>query len=86
MGTDIATRVEPAQHELDWRALPPPEPLQRALALADALPPGATASVLTPCWPAPLLTALDERGLLWSAGNAADGGVRVRFWRADART
>ena len=48
---------------LDLRALPMPEPMERALAAADALPPGGALSVLTPFMPMPLLEVLADRGL-----------------------
>lgn len=71
---------------MDWdlRALTAPAPLLRSLEFADALSPGETATVLTPCWPEPLFAALAERGLRWNAAVAADGGVRVCLWRPDA--
>lgn len=70
--------------EWDLRALSAPAPLLRSLELADALSPGETATVLTPCWPEPLFTALAERGLRWHADAVADGGARVCLWRPDA--
>lgn len=62
---------------LDLRHLPAPEPLVRALAAADALQPGQALEVLTPLLPAPLLEALDARGLRWRSEPCADGGAWV---------
>lgn len=70
--------------ELDLRGFPAPEPLLRALAAADALEAGAAVSVLTPLLPHPLLAALTERGLRWTAEERAGGGACVRIERPHA--
>lgn len=59
----------------DFRGLPAPEPMVRALAAADALPPGASVAVLTPLMPAPLLELLAARGLVTDSRELLDGGV-----------
>jgi len=69
--------------ELDLRALPMPEPMERALAAADALAPGGTLSVLTPWMPLPLLQVLAERGLQADAEPLPEQGARVRIHRPD---
>jgi uncharacterized protein (DUF2249 family) len=69
--------------ELDLRALPMPEPMERALAAADALPPGGALSVLTPWMPLPLLELLAERGLHAEAAPLPDQGARVWIRRPD---
>jgi hypothetical protein len=69
--------------ELDLRALPMPEPMERALAAADALPPGGALSVLTPFMPLPLLEVLAEHGLLADAELLPDHGARVWIRRPD---
>ncbi|PWK85777.1 DUF2249 domain-containing protein [Fulvimonas soli] len=66
---------------LDLRRLPAPEPLQRALAAADALLPGQSLRVLTPLLPAPLLDALAQRGLHARAEPLAEGGAQVTIRR-----
>jgi uncharacterized protein (DUF2249 family) len=62
---------------LDLRTLPPPEPMQHALAAADRLKPGQVLEVLTPLMPMPLLTALAERGLEAKATSLSEGGAKV---------
>jgi hypothetical protein len=69
--------------ELDLRALPMPEPMERALAAAEALAPGGTLSVLTPWMPLPLLELLAERGLQADAEALPDQGARVWIRRPD---
>ena len=63
--------------ELDLRWLPPPEPMLRALAAADALSPGQTVQVLTPMLPTHLLDALASRGMRATAFALPTGGARV---------
>jgi hypothetical protein len=63
--------------ELDLRWLPSPEPMLRALAIADALLPGQAVQVLTPLLPTPLLDALVSRGLQATAFALPTGGARV---------
>lgn len=86
--SDVATPAPaPAETsritELDLRALPMPEPMERALAAADALPPGGMLSVLTPWMPLPLLQVLAERGLQAGAEPLPDQGARVWIRRPD---
>lgn len=69
--------------ELDLRGLPPPEPMLRALAAADALLSGQAVQVLTPLLPMPLLDALASRGLQASASVLPTGGARVLIRRRD---
>ena len=69
---------------LDLRELPAPEPLQRALAAADALEPGQAVEVLTPLLPVPLLDALAARGLSWRSEPCADHGTWVAIVRPAA--
>ncbi len=69
---------------LDLRDLPAPEPFLRALEAADALQPGQALEVLTPLLPAPLLEALDVRGLRWRSEPCADRGTWVAILRPAA--
>lgn len=71
-------------NRLDLRDLAAPEPLLRALAAADALQPGQALEVLTPLLPAPLLEALDARGLRWRSEPCADRGTWVAILRPAA--
>ena len=71
-GPSMDARPETA---LDFRGLPAPEPMARALAAADALLPGGEVAVLTPLMPLPLLDLLAVRGLLTQSRALADGGV-----------
>ena len=73
-----------AVKRLDLRALPAPEPLLQALAAADALQPGQALEVLTPLLPAPLLEALESRGLHWRAEPCVDHGIWVAILRPAA--
>lgn len=73
-----------AVNRLDLRALRAPEPLLQALAAADALEPGQAVEVLTPLLPAPLLEALDARGLHWRSEPCADHGTWVAILRPAA--
>lgn len=80
MPTDPSNRApdgEPAPAELDLRGLPAPEPMLRALAVADALRPGQRVQVLTPLLPTPLLDVLMARGLQATATPLPAGGARV---------
>lgn len=63
--------------ELDLRALPAPQPMERALAEADRLVPGAELVVLTPLMPLPLLDLLDACGFEAAATPLVEGGARV---------
>ena len=63
--------------ELDLRALPAPQPMERALAAAEALARGGELVVLTPLMPLPLLDLLDGRGFETVATPLGDGGARV---------
>lgn len=62
---------------LDLRHLPAPEPLERAIAAADALTPGGKLEVWTPMLPVPLLQLLDARGFTASAELLEDGTARI---------
>lgn len=68
---------------LDLRDLPAPEPLVRALAAIDALPPGGVLRVLTPMQPQPLLDLLRSRRIGYSTMPCEDGGCAVTVWNED---
>jgi hypothetical protein len=69
---------------LDLRHLPAPEPLERAIAAADALAPGAKLEVWTPMLPVPLLQLLDARGFRVRAELLKDGTTRIFVERVNA--
>lgn len=77
MSTVAVSRALEPVLELDLRALPMPEPLERALAAADALAPGELLSVLTPWMPVPLLQALAERGMQTGVESLPNHEARV---------
>lgn len=66
---------------LDLRGLVAPEPMQRAIAAAEALRPGQSIDVLTPLIPMPLLAALAERGWQAQVVSLPEGGARVTIRR-----
>lgn len=68
-------------HELDLRWLPCPEPMQRALAAADALAAGQVVQLLTPLLPTPLLEVLTARGLQTRVFMLPSGGARLLIRR-----
>lgn len=59
---------------LDLRHLAAPEPLRRALAAVEALPPGASLVLLTPLMPLPLLQLLELQGGLDARAELLDDG------------
>lgn len=73
----FAASRENAIPSLDLRHLPAPEPLERAMAAADALAPGAKLEVWTPMLPIPLLQLLDARGFRVHAELLKDGTARI---------
>ncbi|MGP1664426.1 MAG: DUF2249 domain-containing protein [Rhodanobacter sp.] len=77
MSIVVAHRTLKPVAEIDLRALPMPEPLERALAASDALAPGESLTVLTPWMPAPLLQALAERGMQVGVETLPPNGARV---------
>ncbi|WP_146908694.1 sulfurtransferase TusA family protein [Arenimonas daejeonensis] len=68
---------------LDFRDLPAPEPLVRALHAIDTLAPGGMVRVLTPMHPQPLLDLLRSRRLGFSTMNCEGGGCAVTVWSED---
>jgi hypothetical protein len=77
-GAPVPSRGEPAGPEvLDLRGLPPPEPLARALAAVEALPPGGGLVLLTPLMPVPLLHRLSALGYEVGAEAMPDGTARI---------
>lgn len=73
----FAASCEAPIPRLDLRHLPAPEPLERAMAAADALAPGAKFEALTPMLPIPLLQLLEARGFAAQAELLKDGSARI---------
>ena len=71
----VESRIGLPEHDL--RGLPCPLPLERALALADALAPDQAVRVLTPQQPLPLLDLLAARGLRVTTSLLDDGSARL---------
>ncbi len=69
--------------DLDVRGLPPPEPLERVLALAGELAYGQVARVRHHRKPIPLFEILRERGFAWQCRETDTGDWEVRLWRRD---
>lgn len=65
----------------DVRKLPCPQPLEMALALANALAPGEAVRLLTPQYPTPLLALLAEQDLQTRVFTLPDGDVCVHIHR-----
>lgn len=74
---DTARLSGGAVERFDFRHLPSPEPLDCALGVAERLGAGQRACVLTPCWPAPLLGALNDMGVTYRARMLDEGGCEV---------
>ena len=65
----------------DLRDLPPPRPLEVALAELAALPAGACLHLVLIHEPMPLFALLPGRGIEWRVTTAAPGEVHVLLWR-----
>lgn len=59
----------------DYTELPPPEPLERVLAAAAALPPGGVHVAHLPRDPVPAKPHLEARGLSWQVALRPDGSA-----------
>ena len=79
--SSATTAVRWPEHDL--RQLACPEPMQRAIDLADALARGESVYVLTPRSPTPLLDVLQGRGLQTCVSVLACGSARVWIRRPD---
>jgi AcrR family transcriptional regulator len=65
----------------DLRDREPPEPLERVLAAASALPPGGVYLARLPRFPRLLVPRLRERGVELAILERADGAALLRVWR-----
>lgn len=71
----------PPERVLDARGLLPPEPMRRALAALEALPPGETLVLLLLREPFPLYARLDAAGFTHAAALRDDGTYEIRIAR-----
>lgn len=78
---DIEVRAPDAPEPLDLRDLPAPEPLERVLTLASALPPGAVLLFRVPRVPNLLLPHLAARDLLHAVHEEPDGSALLHVRR-----
>lgn len=76
-GADVGAVAGDGPECIDLRALPSPQPLERGLAAAEALPRGGCVVLLTPLLPMPLLQLLDTRGFTTESRLLPDGSARV---------
>lgn len=67
---------------IDGREMQPPEPLERALAALDALPPDGELVMLLYCQPVPLFNILRHNGYVWDERIADDGTHEITIRRA----
>lgn len=75
----------PPFRTIDARDLPPPEPLELALAALDELPAGEHLLLLLYCSPQPLYNYLSRSGFRWHEEVRDDGTHAIRIEHADAR-
>ena len=67
---------------IDGREMQPPEPLEKALAALDVLPPDGELRLLLYCQPHPLFNILRKNGFVWEENIAADGTHEILIRRA----
>ena len=72
----------PEPRVIDGRSLPPPEPLELALAGLATLAPGAELVLLLHCEPLPLYSILDQNGYHHRAELRADGTNEIHIQKA----
>ena len=58
---------------IDGRDMQPPEPLEKAVAALETLPPDGELRMLLYCHPVPLFNILREHGFVWQESNHEDG-------------
>jgi hypothetical protein len=66
---------------VDGREMQPPEPLEKALAALDSLPPEGELLLLLYCHPNPLFNILRNNGYVWQENISADGTHEIRIRR-----
>lgn len=58
---------------IDGRDMQPPEPLEKAVAALETLPPGGELRMLLYCHPVPLFNLLRANGFVWQESSLEDG-------------
>lgn len=71
----------PSEHRLDARGLPPPEPMERVLAVIHALGDGEYLRAFLPREPLPLYPLLQQTGFDWHARGAGDIPCELFVWQ-----
>ena len=68
-------RVSPPPVSLliDGRDMQPPEPLEKAVAALETLPPDGELRMLLYCHPVPLFNILRSNGFVWKESHLEDG-------------
>jgi uncharacterized protein (DUF2249 family) len=69
----------PEARVIDGRGLPPPEPLELAVAELGTLAPGGELVLLLNCEPLPLYAILDRYGYRYRAERRADGTNEIHI-------
>jgi len=72
----------PEPRVIDGRDMPPPEPLERALAELATLAPGEELVMLLRCEPLPLYSMLDRNGFGYRSRQRPDGTNEIRIRKA----
>jgi hypothetical protein len=72
----------PEPRVIDGRSLPPPEPLELAVAELATLVPGGELVLLLRCEPLPLYAILDRNGYCYRCERRADGTNEIHIQKA----
>ena len=71
--TDHKVNATPGSLFIDGRNMQPPEPLEKAVAALENLPPGGELRMLLYCHPVPLFNILRNNGFVWQENSLEDG-------------
>ena len=70
---DSELNAAPTSILIDGRDMQPPEPLEKAMAALDILPPDGELRMLLYCHPVPLFNILRQNGFVWQENSLDDG-------------
>ena len=70
---DSELNAAPTSILIDGRDMQPPEPLEKAMAALDTLPPDGELRMLLYCHPVPLFNILRQNGFVWQENSLDDG-------------